>query len=72
MTASRWPGVLRDLITETKTSERELARLAGVSRTTIRRALSGEMSMRIEDLERCLALFGLELDAHPIPIEEPA
>lgn len=67
---SRWPAVLRDLMTETNTSVRELAKLTGLSRTVIRRFLRSEMPLRVDDLELCLALFGIELDAHPIPIEE--
>ena len=68
--ASAWPAVLRDLMRETNTSERELASLTGLSRSTLRRFLLNETSMRIDDFELCLALFGVELDAHPIPIEE--
>lgn len=70
MTVSRWSRVLFDIMREHRVSVREMARLSGLSRTTIRRAISGETSLRIDDLELCLALFGLELDAHPIPIEE--
>lgn len=69
---SSWPRVLHDLMKEHRVSEREMARLSGLSRSTIRRLISGKTSLRIDDLELCLALFGLELDAHPIPIEEDA
>ena len=68
--SSAWPAILRDLMTETSTSDRELAALTGLSRSTLRRFLLNETSMRIDDFELCLAIFGVELDAHPIPIAE--
>ncbi|WP_333822422.1 helix-turn-helix domain-containing protein [Pinisolibacter sp.] len=68
--STAWPAILHDLMREADVSERELASLTGLSRSTLRRFLRAETSMRVDDLELCLAMFGVELDAHPIPIEE--
>lgn len=68
---SRWPAIVRDLMRETNTSERALAREAGLSRSTLRRFLAREGSVNVHQLEHMLAAMGCDLEALPIEGVEP-
>jgi transcriptional regulator with XRE-family HTH domain len=56
--------MLADLMTENRVSERKLCEVARLNRATLRRFLSGETTLPGAILERALAAFGYELDAH--------
>ncbi|WP_313193695.1 helix-turn-helix transcriptional regulator [Shinella zoogloeoides] len=61
---SEWPSLVHALMTERGLSERKLASVANVHRSTLRRFFRGEAyHMPVEHLERLLAVFGYELDA---------
>lgn len=61
---SPWPAIVRDLMEQTGTSEREMASLVGISRMTLRSFLAGnEQCFNCRSLEKALAIFGYELEA---------
>ncbi|WP_276118388.1 helix-turn-helix domain-containing protein [Pararhizobium qamdonense] len=67
--SSDWQKLVRDLQIEQGISERKLAVLARLNRTTLRRFLTRKGSMELERIERLLSVFGYELDA--VMVGEP-
>jgi transcriptional regulator with XRE-family HTH domain len=60
--ADSWGAIVADLQAEHGLSTRQLARIAGVHRSTLTRSIKGERSFSVSDLECVLAVFGYELD----------
>jgi len=58
-----WPALLNRFFDDFGASERTVAKLAGINRTTLRRMRLGESPGIIEDWERLLSVFGYELEA---------
>ncbi|WP_157188212.1 helix-turn-helix domain-containing protein [Nitratireductor pacificus] len=66
-----WPALVRSLMNEHGLSERKLAPMANVHRTTLRNFLSGNApQMPVDHLERILSVFGYELETAIIFPEE--
>lgn len=58
-----WPGLVNRFFEDFGTSERTIATLTGINRTTLRRMRLGESPGILEDWERLLSVFGYELEA---------
>lgn len=67
---SPWPAIIAELQREQSMSMRALARHSGVCRGTIIRFTQLKVSLRIDQLERILAVFDYELEAVPIDTSE--
>lgn len=63
---SRWPDIVSDLMRERGVSTRKLVRQTGIDRSTVRRFLRGEGSIRIGQLDHMLSVLGCDLRALPI------
>jgi transcriptional regulator with XRE-family HTH domain len=61
--ANFWGGLIRDLRTERGLSQRQLAFLAQVNRSTLRRIEDGTARGDIDLIERLLRVSGYELEA---------
>jgi transcriptional regulator with XRE-family HTH domain len=59
-----WGEQIRTLRDEIGISQRQLAKLAKVNRSTLRRIEAGEARGDIEVIERLLELLGYEMDCH--------
>lgn len=69
-----WGTIVKDLAEEHGITQRSLASLAGMNRTTLRKLIAGYERVTIADLQRVLGVFGYEFDAvrivpHRIPDE---
>ena len=60
-----WAEVLRDLRAERGISQRELSKLSGVSRSTVRRIEVGICAPDLPTFERVLGALGYEVDIFP-------
>jgi len=58
-----WCYLVTSLRNESGFSQRQVATLTGIPRNTLRKIESGESSPHVHNLERILAVYGLELDA---------
>ena len=61
--SSFWGGLILNLREEQQISQRTLASLARVSRTTLRKLESGGVAGDVEVIERLLGCLGYELEA---------
>lgn len=64
--ATNWYQIIEDIRSEKGISQREMARLAGVSRATFRHSNGPGGALRIDAVDRILNVLGYELDIHPI------
>lgn len=64
-------AVLREVMTETGTSQVELARVSGVRQPSISQLLSGRASMSDDMLSRLLACMGRRLEVVRRPVDVP-
>jgi transcriptional regulator with XRE-family HTH domain len=60
-----WPTIIKGLMDEHDISEREMARRAGVYRSTLRRFLHGNAGIYVTQLESILKVFGSTLSHEP-------
>ena len=58
-----WCSLIVTLRHESGMSQRQVAALTGIPRNTVRNIETDESSPHVHNLERILAVFGLELDA---------
>lgn len=64
--ATNWYQIIEDIRREKGISQREMARLAGVSRGTFRHSNGPGSALRIDAVDRILSVLGYELDVHPV------
>lgn len=70
-----WGRIIRDIREERGISQRALAQLAGINRSSLRRIEHGVTGGQIDLIERMLSVLGYELEAHlvaPGAFLEPA
>lgn len=68
----KWMAAIREQMKRRRISERKVTALAGVNRTTFRKALQGKTDITLNDLDSILKALGWEMDAHPLQKQEPA
>ncbi len=64
---TKWGDLVKDIREQKEMSQRELARLSGVSRGTIRKVEAGERVGHVTTLERLFEALGYEMDIILIP-----
>lgn len=61
-----WMKAVRERMDQHGFSERELASLAGMHRSTFRRALAGQAEIRFNDLHSVMAAMGYDIAIPPV------
>jgi transcriptional regulator with XRE-family HTH domain len=62
----QWMAALREQMAKQRLSQRKLAQLSGVNRSTFRKALAGRSDITLNDLIAVLTVLGWEIDAYPV------
>lgn len=65
-----WPKIIREIMKTERVTQRRLEAASGVSRSTFKRFLRGDTSIRIDDFEKLLDAIGYSFDA--VKIGEPS
>ena len=64
-----WATIIHQILAEQRVSARSLSEVSGVERSSLKRFLSGDLSLRTDDLNRILMTLGYQLSF--IEIGEP-
>ncbi len=58
---TKWGQIIRDLIKKRGITQRDLEAVSGVSRSTIKRCVSGKSNPRMDVVEKLLPVFGYSI-----------